>query len=241
MARFGQDGHVNEDISLVPTENIPDHQMLCGGFPCQDYSVASTLNNSHGILGKKGVLWWQIERICREKGENAAEILFLENVDRLLQSPASQRGRDFALMLQSLSDLHYIVEWRIINAADYGMPQRRRRTYILAYKEGSTITGSIHDEDDWILSDGVFAQTFPCVNTDKNGTEEKINSFVIKSRRNENLATVSESFNKNNSLRPFSNAGIMRDGKVWTCKVEPSYDGQFTTLGDILAKGARFT
>mgnify|MGYP002521190848 CR=1 FL=1 len=237
VARFGQEGHVNKDISLVPTEDIPDHQMLCGGFPCQDYSVASTLNNSHGILGKKGVLWWQIERICREKGENAAEILFLENVDRLLQSPASQRGRDFALMLQSLSNLHYIVEWRIINAADYGMPQRRKRTYILAYKEGSKIANTIHDEDDWILSDGVFAQTFPCVNTDKNGTEEKINSFVIKSRRNENLATVSESFNKNNSLRPFSNAGIMRDGKVWTCKVEPSYDGQFTTLGDILAKG----
>src|SRR5690606_26365478 len=133
--RFGTENHSNVDIAKVPTEEIPDHDLLCGGFPCQDYSVASTLNRSGGIQGKKGVLWWEIHRILAEK-ENKPRYVFLENVDRLLKSPAKQRGRDFAIMLAALSDLGYIVEWRIINAADYGMPQRRRRIFILAYHQG---------------------------------------------------------------------------------------------------------
>ena len=127
-ARFGAKGHSNQDINLVPTKDIPDHDLLVGGFPCQDYSVAATLSRSGGIEGKKGVLWWQIYRILQEKGDKRPQYIFFENVDRLLNSPATQRGRDFAIILASLADLGYIVEWRIINAADYGMPQRRRRT-----------------------------------------------------------------------------------------------------------------
>lgn len=128
-ARFGAENHSNEDITTVPTNQIPDCDVLCGGFPCQDYSVATTLNNSKGLKGKKGVLWWSIHRILEEK-KNKPKYLFLENVDRLLKSPANQRGRDFAVMLQSLNQLGYAVEWRVINAAEYGMPQRRKRTFI---------------------------------------------------------------------------------------------------------------
>src|SRR5690606_11569908 len=102
--RFGAENHSNEDIAQVPTGDIPDHDLLVGGFPCQDYSVASTLNRSGGIKGKKGVLWWEIHRILAEKG-NPPRYVFLENVDRLLKSPAKQRGRDFAIMLASLADL----------------------------------------------------------------------------------------------------------------------------------------
>ncbi|HHD75927.1 MAG TPA: DNA (cytosine-5-)-methyltransferase, partial [Campylobacterales bacterium] len=117
-ARFGYENHSNEDIAKVDVENIPNHDVLVGGFPCQDYSVASTLKNSHGIVGKKGVLWWQIYRILFQKKEKAPNYLLLENVDRLLKSPASQRGRDFAIILSSLNALGYAVEWRVINAAD---------------------------------------------------------------------------------------------------------------------------
>ena len=67
-ARFGKDSICNLDINTVKTEDIPDHDMLVGGFPCQDYSVATTLSNSKGIEGKKGVLWWSIYRILKEKG-----------------------------------------------------------------------------------------------------------------------------------------------------------------------------
>jgi DNA (cytosine-5)-methyltransferase 1 len=210
--------------------------MLCGGFPCQDYSVARTLSQAEGLKGKKGVLWWEIERICREKGENSAHILFLENVDRLTISPAKQRGRDFAIILQSLADLNYIVEWRIINAAEYGMPQRRRRIYILAYKHNTPIANSILDPIEWILNTGIFATAFPIQNIDING-ERDIVPFNIKQDATDELADISDYFNANNKERPFSNAGIMINGQVWTCKVESNYEGPYTNLGDILATG----
>lgn len=237
IARFGAEGHVNADIAAVPTDTIPDHDLLCGGFPCQDYSVARVLSQAHGLEGKKGVLWWEIERILREKGSKAPSVLLLENVDRLIISPARQRGRDFAIILQSLADLGYYVEWRIINAADYGMPQRRRRIYILGYKKDSLIAGQISDASDWLFSDGIFAKAFPVCNSDSNGLFDNfITPFDLK-RPNEDLADISTNFNADNKLRPFGNAGVMLDGKVWSAAVEPKYSGPFTTLGDILVSG----
>lgn len=236
VARFGAEGHVNADIATVPTDMIPDHDLLCGGFPCQDYSVARTLSQAAGIEGKKGVLWWQIERICREKGDKSAKILFLENVDRLIQSPAMQRGRDFAIILQSLANLHYIVEWRIINAAEYGMPQRRRRIYILAYKEGTQLANAIQNPVDWLEQDGIFASAFPIVHKDANGLFD-IEPFKLSMDTENSLVDITENFNIDNKLHPFFNAGVMRDGWVWTKKVEPNYNGLQTLLGDILATG----
>jgi len=150
-ARFGSENHSNKDISEVAVEDIPDADILVGGFPCQDYSVASTLQNSKGLIGKKGVLWWSIHKILSEK-KNPLKYLLLENVDRLLKSPASQRGRDFAIMLKSLDSLGYAVEWRVINAADYGMPQRRKRIFILGYHRSSFIFKELKKADklDWI-------------------------------------------------------------------------------------------
>lgn len=237
VARFGSDGHVNADIATVPTDAIPDHDMLCGGFPCQDYSVARVLSQAQGIEGKKGVLWWEIERIVREKKDAAPKILLLENVDRLIISPARQRGRDFAIMLQSLADLGYIVEWRIINAADYGMPQRRRRTYILAYRKGSAIARQIDDPIEWLLEDGIFATTFPIASDNRDGLfQSDIIPFRLKNKH-EDLADLSLNFNKKNNLRPFANAGVMVDGQVWCTEIKPEYTGPHTLLGDILVTG----
>lgn len=237
IARFGAEGHVNADIATVPADTIPDHDLLCGGFPCQDYSVARVLSQAHGLEGKKGVLWWEIERILREKGVRAPSVLLLENVDRLIISPAKQRGRDFAIILQSLADLGYYVEWRIINAADYGMPQRRRRIYLLGYKKDSLIAGQISDAADWLFSDGIFAKAFPVCNPDSNGLfDSLITSFELK-KPNEDLADISANFNIDNKQRPFCHAGVMLDGKVWSTAVEPKYHGTCTTLGDILVTG----
>ena len=133
---WGKKEHSNENIEEVLTRDIPDCDVLVGGFPCQDYSVATTLKNSKGLKGKKGVLWWSIERIIREK-KNRPKYLILENVDRLLKSPSKQRGRDFAVMLSCLNKLDYAVEWRVINAAEYGFPQRRRRVFILGYHKST--------------------------------------------------------------------------------------------------------
>lgn len=222
--QFGDAGHSNEDINTVSVNDIPDSDMLVGGFPCQDYSVATTLKNSGGIEGKKGVLWWQIHRILRDH-KTQPKYLMLENVDRLLGSPASQRGRDFAIILASLSDLGYIVEWRVINAAEYGMPQRRRRTYIFAFKADTPIAKSFQSPADWIMRNGVMASAFPIDNPDS-----KVWEFQIEG----DLAEVSSSFNKGKKLSPFKNAGIMTDRKVFTADLKPSYSGQCVTLGDIL-------
>lgn len=223
--QFGSNGHSNVDINLVPAADIPDADMLVGGFPCQDYSVATTLNRSGGIEGKKGVLWWQIHRILSTH-PNPPKYLMLENVDRLLVSPASQRGRDFAIMLASLSDLGYIVEWRVVNAADYGMPQRRRRTYMFAFKSETPLAHSITEPGTWLLYDGLMAAAFPIVAPYKC----EIDEFSIDG----SLDHVSASFNKGQKLSPFLNSGLMRDRKVFTSRTEPYYKDLSLTLGDVL-------
>lgn len=222
QARFGTAGHSNKDINTVPTDEIPDHDLLVGGFPCQDYSVAATLSKSGGIEGKKGVLWWQIYRILLEKGNNRPNYIFLENVDRLINSPATQRGRDFAIILASLADLGYIIEWRIINAADYGMPQRRRRTYIVGYRQESVVAQQIENADNWLLFDGVMAKAFPFVK--KEATESR---FTIDG----SIQEVSVNFNRGRSTSPFGNAGIMIDRNVVSVDAEAVYDGTRQTLG----------
>lgn len=224
-ARFGISGHSNKDICTVPTNEIPDHDLLVGGFPCQDYSVAATLSRSGGIEGKKGVLWWQIYRILEEKGNNRPNYIFLENVDRLINSPATQRGRDFAIILASLSDLGYIVEWRVINAAEYGMPQRRRRTYILGYKKDSVIANQIDDANNWLFYDGVVAKAFPFVQKGNSLSEFNIDG---------SLKEVSDNFNKGKKDSPFGTAGIMINRNVLSVDSSAIYEGTTQTLGDIL-------
>lgn len=224
-ARFGNQGHSNEDINTIATNDIPNHDLLVGGFPCQDYSVASTLSRSGGIEGKKGVLWWQIYRILNEKGKNRPDYVFFENVDRLLGSPAKQRGRDFAIILASLADLGYTVEWRVINAADYGMPQRRRRTYIVGYREDSTIYRKVEALNNWVLYDGVMAKAFPF--EAKKGT---ISEFDIEGT----IKEVSDNFNKSSNGKaesPFGDAGIMKERHVYSVDTNAVYDGTIMTLG----------
>lgn len=224
-ARFGSVGHSNKDICTVPTNEIPDHDLLVGGFPCQDYSVAATLSRSGGIEGKKGVLWWQIYRILEEKGEKRPNYIFLENVDRLINSPATQRGRDFAIILASLSDLGYIVEWRVINAADYGMPQRRRRTYIVGYRKDSGVANQIEDANNWLFYDGVMAKSFPFVQK-----KSTLSQFEIEGT----IKEVSDNFNKGKKDSPFGTAGIMINRNILSVDSSAVYEGPIQTLGDIL-------
>lgn len=229
-ARFGKENHSNQDISQVPTSEIPDHDVLVGGFPCQDYSVATTLHNSKGLTGKKGVLWWSIHRILEEK-ENKPKYLFLENVDRLLKSPASQRGRDFAVMLQSLNELGYAVEWRVINAAEYGMPQRRRRVFFIGYHKTTELYSKLLESNklDWITSQGTIPKAFPV----KKVNDLFCSNFELKG----DLVEITNHFNKTGKLTPFQNSGLMVDGTISTIKTEPNYNGNFTSLGDVLQKG----
>ena len=228
--RFGSEKHSNADIAEVPIAEIPDADLLVGGFPCQDYSVATTLQNSKGLIGKKGVLWWSIHRILSEK-ENPPKYLFLENVDRLLKSPSSQRGRDFAIMLKSLDELGYAIEWRVINAADYGMPQRRRRIFFLGYHKSTFTYKSLQKANpvDWMQKDGIIASAFSVKKIENRAKVVKIDG---------NLVEISQKFNENGKLSPFENTGIFVDGIAHTAKTIPGFEGKRTVLADILQNGA---
>ena len=207
--RFGtSENHSNDDISTVNKKDIPNHSLLCGGFPCQDYSVARSLSKEQGIEGKKGVLWWQIVDILKTKH---TPFIFLENVDRLIKSPAKQRGRDFGIMLRCLNDLGYTVEWRVINAAEYGLPQRRRRIYIFAYKNNTKFAKSIKKltAESVFHNNGIFAKAFPIENKD-----EKIKELDITTYKD--LVDVTDNFNF-----IFENSGLLRNGIVYTRKTLP--------------------
>ena len=211
--------HTGEDISTMDKEAIPDHTLLVGGFPCQDYSVAHTLASSKGIEGKKGVLWWQIRDTLIAK---KAPFCILENVDRLLKSPAKQRGRDFAIILACLSELGYSAEWRVVNAAQYGAAQRRRRTFIFAYRN-DTVYGKKMSEvpaDDIIMSEGMMAKAFPVTDMGPR-TATKLS---------EDIVDVSDNF-----VFAFENAGYMHNGDIITTKITEREEAP-TLLGEILQR-----
>ena len=212
--------HTGEDISEMNKNAIPDHTLLVGGFPCQDYSVAHTLASSKGIEGKKGVLWWQIRDTLIAK---KAPFCILENVDRLLKSPAKQRGRDFGIILACLAELGYSAEWRVVNAAQYGAAQRRRRIFIFAYRN-DTIYGQMMDSVDAqtvIETAGMMCKAFPILDM------EKITSTVIDTT---DIVKVSDNFKF-----AFENAGYMHNGIIYTAKITEREE-QPILLGDILQR-----
>ena len=197
--------HTGEDIGTVNKNTIPDHNLLVGGFPCQDYSVAHSLTSSKGIEGKKGVLWWQIRDTIIAKHP---PFCLFENVDRLLKSPAKQKGRDFGIILKCLEELGYAVEWRIINAAEYGGAQKRKRVFIFAYSKNTEFFKKISgfDSRDIIERKGFFAHSFAISSI----------SAVKNTRLNESVIDISDRFSFN-----FENSGYMIDGNIYTAKVEP--------------------
>lgn len=205
--RFGTDDISNVDIFEVNKKEIPNHTLLVGGFPCQDYSVAQTLSNSKGIEGKKGVLWWAIADILKIK---KPPFVFLENVDRLLLSPASQRGRDFGIILRSFYDNGYAVEWRVINAGEYGFQQKRRRTYIIAYHKSTNYYKKMKkiNMKNIIFKEGIFANEFPVKEHVLDSSETNITSY-------KDLVDISDNFK-----HQFYNSGVMFNGSIYTAKLE---------------------
>lgn len=221
--------HVCKDIALVK-DSIPDHDLLVGGFPCQDYSVAK--KGAAGIEGPKGILWWQIDDIVREK---RPLYILLENVDRLIRSPAKQRGRDFSIILRCLYEKGYAVEWRVINAADYGQAQRRRRTFILAYRNDTQIFKTFAEDacirglkafHQQVMTDGVFAKAFPVASHSRAYTESWIDELAY-----EDTSALSAQ-----QRAYLHNAGVMMNGRIYSVDVRPRIES-FIPLRAILETG----
>ena len=219
VARFGEDGHSNEDIANV--DSLPRNiDLLVGGFPCQDYSVAKTLNSSKGLKGKKGVLWWEILRLVQGQ---KPKFIFLENVDRLLKSPSNQRGRDFAVMLKTLGDEGYTIEWRVVNAAEYGFPQRRIRVFIVATKKKR---GAKKQTPESIIEKtGILARALPI---------EKLTSELQEIDLDDEADQISTRFNKGGGKSLFMNSGYYEDGVAYTVKSEAKLSKAAIVLGDVL-------
>ena len=231
---FPNSENINISISDIPDEKFAemDADIIVGGFPCQDYSVARSKKNEQGIEGKKGVLFWEIIRATRII---KPKYLILENVDRLLKAPSKQRGRDFAIMLTAFNNLGYSVEWRVINAADYGRSQRRRRVFFFVFRndtkyaksldskfENKNIVFEEHKYDDYIFQTGLFATQFP------------IKQAPVKNRQvfyelEDDIVAVSDNF-----TGTVWNTGIMRHGKYYSIETAPNFDGNPITLGEIL-------
>ncbi len=226
VKNFGENHNcINEDIANCKNQ-VPDHDLLVGGFPCQDYSVART--NAKGIEGKKGVLWWEIYSVLSEK---KPKYVLLENVDRLLKSPSSKRGKDFGIMLKCFDTLGYSVEWRLLNAAEYGYPQKRRRVFIFATRKIDIIYKTFIDTKnlrDVIIKDGLFAKTFK-IDTQKINTKKKPSHVNIREEYGDVL-DISQNFSCT-----FYNSGFMCDGKVYSEELSP-VGVKATELREILQK-----
>ena len=219
VARFGEDGHSNEDIAQV--ESLPKNiDLLVGGFPCQDYSVAKTLNSAKGLKGKKGVLWWEILRLVQGQ---KPKFIFLENVDRLLKSPSNQRGRDFAVMLKTLGDEGYTIEWRVVNAAEYGFAQRRIRVFIVATKKKRA--AKKQTPESIIGKTGILARALPI---------EKLTSELQEIELDDEADQISARFNKGGGKSLFMNSGYYEDGIAYTVKSEAKLSKTAMVLGDVL-------
>ena len=229
--------HSNEDIMQVSSEYFDEMKangvnMIVGGFPCQDYSVARSKKHEMGIEGKKGVLFWEI---IRAVNHIKPEYLILENVDRLLKSPSKQRGRDFAIMLGAFNQLGYTVEWRVINAADYGAPQRRRRVFFFIYKNDSTFAKkhgikdlSPESFEAYIYKKGLFAKQFP--------VEKSANKNRIYTDKLSELDEHSEEYIvdiSNNFTGKVWNTGLMKDGIYYTIDTTPVFE-KAMTLGEVV-------
>jgi DNA (cytosine-5)-methyltransferase 1 len=246
--------HLNEDIvDVLVSEDgcnairraAPD--VVVGGFPCQDYSVAKPLSKSRGLAGEKGVLWWSTAELLRQRIEDGQPVkyLILENVDRLLASPAICRGRDFAVILSTLHSLSYAAEWRVVNAADYGCAQRRRRIFIVAYHRTTAVHAQCEQrirasDNESPIQQSILSSAFPCI------PDRPLDGICPA------LTVQPEPFDEQLSYRPlsngksrFGNSGLMVNGSVWTydVKASPVDDySEFTgnskplTLGDVVGK-----
>lgn len=223
---FGDIGHTCEDIHTVVARaasrprSIPDIDLVVAGFPCQDYSVARTLSQAAGIKGKKGVLWWDIEKFLRLK---RPRFIFLENVDRLLRSPAGQRGRDFGMMLRCLSDLGYLVEWRVVNAAAYGEAQRRPRLFIVGERRPARTSKNPVLQ---LVTEGVLARALPC-----RAVDESVPSTIRLPKDRLELS-------KRHTFS-YANAGVMYRGRIWTMNVQARSSPRRKVLGNVLLDGRR--
>jgi DNA (cytosine-5)-methyltransferase 1 len=117
------------DIREVDATELPDFDLLCGGFPCQSFSVAGKRG---GFSDTRGTLFFEIARIAKQK---QPRLLLLENVKGLL---SHDKGNTFRTILRSLDELGYDCQWQVLNSKNFGVPQNRERVFIIGHLRGTS-------------------------------------------------------------------------------------------------------
>ena len=130
-----------EDVSTAEPKCIPGADVWCGGFPCQDLSVARGSLRRHGLNGSRSGLFFKFAELAQKKKPS---VIVIENVHGLLNS---NDGKDFAELLHTLGSLHYAVSWRLLNSRYFGLPQSRPRVYICAWLNDPLSAGGALFED----------------------------------------------------------------------------------------------
>lgn len=124
-AIYGEEGGLNYgDLREIDPKQLPDFELLCAGFPCQSFSVAG---RRLGFQDTRGTVFFEIARIIAEKRPS---FLLLENVPGLLSHDG---GRTLTTIFSSLVEMGYHLEWMVLNSKYFGVPQQRRRLYIVGY------------------------------------------------------------------------------------------------------------
>lgn len=159
--RFSQTPLETKDIRLVKTNSIPKADLLCAGFPCQAFSLAG---KRKGFEEARGTLFYEICRIAKAK---RVPYLLLENVKGLL---SAQEGEAFRIVLDSLDELGYVLQWQVLNSKDFGVPQNRERVFVVG-----------------CLGEKRFRQVFPIKESDKG---------IGKYAQKETSRTITKRFSK---------------------------------------------
>lgn len=116
------------DINIIKPDDIPQSNVWCGGFPCQDISVARGASARLGLKGSRSGLFYRFAELVEAE---KPEVVIIENVAGLF---TSNKGRDFGVILQTLSSLGYAVAWRLLNSRYFGVPQSRTRVYLCCWR-----------------------------------------------------------------------------------------------------------
>jgi len=120
------------DINQLSADEIPEAEVWCGGFPCQDISVARGASQRLGLGGERSGLFYKYAKLISEK---KPKVVIIENVEGLFNS---NKGRDFGVILQTLDSLGYAVAWRMLNSRYFGVPQSRTRVYLCCWLNDPT-------------------------------------------------------------------------------------------------------
>lgn len=169
-----------DDITRVEPDELPEADCYCFGFPCQAFSIAG---NRQGFEDTRGTLFFEVMRLAKER---KPRILFAENVKGLLNH---DRGRTFGIIISTMDELGYDVEWQVLNSAAFGVPQNRERVFIVGHLRGAGGRKIFPIREGDKKSSGVSRQTSNTI-TARTGAANSTGTYVVESEQSAQIKEI---------------------------------------------------